>query len=175
MQASRQWLGLLSREGAPLSRGAGVPRDREGYHLCRPRLSLIISVPQINRNIISRTFNDVRTILVILASLPAVIRPIAFPRGWHRWCFWPIFEWDQSSTGTTVDALVDHLPQDSSPDGSPPACHPACEAAPTDATQKPSEAPACHSGCEGAPTDRDQPRPDRHAYLALPCCCPHWQ
>ena len=55
-----------------------MPRYREGYHLCRPRLSLIISVREINRNIISRTFNDVRTIIVILANLPAVIRPIDF-------------------------------------------------------------------------------------------------
>ena len=30
-----------------------------------------------------------------------------------------------------------------------------------------------HAACEVAPTDRDHPRPDVHAYLALPCRFPH--
>ena len=39
----------------------------------------IISVKEIIPNIISMTFNGVRTIIAILASPPAIIRPIDFP------------------------------------------------------------------------------------------------
>ena len=80
--------------------------------------------------------------------IPVIIIPCTWTR--QRGCFWPIFGRDQSWTRTTVDALVDHLPQDSSPEGSSPACR-----------QLPlrPHLPQDHAACEVAPTDRDQPRP----------------
>ena len=91
---------------------------------------LKVSIHDINPSMISVIFDDVRT-NSNRASLPAVNTPIDFflppsirpmdflqetilPRVWRRWYLWPSCERDQSSTGTTVDALIDHLPQDSS-------------------------------------------------------------
>ena len=143
---------------------------------------LKVSIHDINPSMISVIFDDVRT-NSNRASLPAVNTPIDFflppsirpmdflqetslPRVWRRWYLWPSCERDQSSTGTTVDALVDHLPQDSSPAGSSTACQAAYEAAPT-----PGSSPT-------SPTfdwERQRSRAPKscHAFLAFQGCFPH--